>query len=73
MLNELLALPDGLEVVVAVESLPATVQVTEPVQGASFADLPCFGMWRDREDMADAEMWVRRQRDQWALRVSRQD
>jgi hypothetical protein len=33
-----------------------------PAQGAAaqFADDPLFGMWRDRDDMADVEAYIRR-------------
>ena len=28
-------------------------------------DLPFFGMWVDRADMADSSKWVRQKREQW--------
>lgn len=33
-----------------------------PGQAEEFADLPLFGMWRDREDMADVAGYVRKLR-----------
>lgn len=33
---------------------------TADAQGAAFADDPLFGMWRDREDMADVAGYIRR-------------
>ena len=35
---------------------PASVES----DAAQFADDPLFGMWRDREDMADVEAYIRR-------------
>jgi hypothetical protein len=31
-------------------------------------DLPFFGMWKDRTDMADSSKWVREKREQWHTR-----
>ena len=40
-----------------------TVRIEEEAPGsAEFADDPLFGMWRDREDMADVASYVRRLR-----------
>lgn len=42
-----------------------TVRIEEEAQPAlaeSFADDPLFGMWRDREDMADVAAYVRKLR-----------
>ena len=42
-----------------------TVRIEEEAQTAlaeSFADDPLFGMWRDREDMADVAAYVRKLR-----------
>jgi hypothetical protein len=45
-----------------------TVRIEAEPQGAeAFGDDPLFGMWRDREDMADVAAYVRR------LRASRFD
>jgi len=48
-------------VTVRIEEEPQAVQV----QAEDFANDPLFGMWRDREDMADVAGYVR------GLRVSR--
>jgi hypothetical protein len=42
-----------------------TVRIEQESQGAAaepFADDPLFGMWRDREDMADVAAYVRKLR-----------
>jgi hypothetical protein len=46
-------------------AMPADAHVTvrieaEAAQAAAFSDDPLFGMWRDREDMADVAAYVRR-------------
>ena len=46
-------------------AMPADAHVTvrieaEAAQAAAFSDDPLFGMWRDREDMADVATYVRR-------------
>ena len=35
--------------------------------------LPFFGMWADREDMADSAKWVRKEREKWSSRLSGTD
>jgi len=49
-----LALPDGSEVMVQIELPASDLLSTASTSGdsADFAQLPCFGMWKDREDMA---------------------
>ena len=44
-----------------------------PEEPRSLADLECFGMWADREEMEDSAAWVRRQREQWHLRAAPRD
>ena len=40
-----------------------TVRIEEePLVAEAFADDPLFGMWRDREDMADVAGYVRKLR-----------
>jgi hypothetical protein len=34
---------------------------------------PAIGMWADREDMADSVAWVRREREQWNKRLTREE
>ena len=45
-------------------SATVTVRIEEEVQAAPAAEFttddPAFGMWRDREDMADAAAYVRK-------------
>jgi hypothetical protein len=31
--------------------------------------LPFYGMWADREDMADSTTWVRKERERWSGRL----
>ena len=70
VLSRPLALPDGTDVVVRIEPVapPQPVVFSEE----EFSSLPFFGMWVDREDMADAAAWVRRERERWQERVARQ-
>ena len=35
------------------------------------SSLPFFGMWADREDMADSTAWVRKERERWSERSAR--
>lgn len=42
---------------VAVDVFEAWLGEERPVE--RFGDLPMCGMWKDREDMADPEAWVR--------------
>jgi hypothetical protein len=47
-------------------AMPADAHVTVRIEAeaaqaaAAFSDDPLFGMWRDREDMADVAAYVRR-------------
>jgi hypothetical protein len=71
-LDEPLTLPDGTEVRVRIE--PIEQQPTSiTLSPEELLRLPFFGMWADREEMADSVAWVRRMRDQWEQRVTRQD
>jgi hypothetical protein len=45
--------------------IPADAHVTVRIEaeaeaGAAFSDDPLFGMWRDRQDMADVAAYIRR-------------
>jgi hypothetical protein len=64
-----LPLPEGSDVIVHIEPAPAIT----PGSGEELAALPFFGMAADRDDMADSESWVRRNRESWHQRASRQD
>jgi hypothetical protein len=72
VLDEPVTLPDGTEVRVRIEPVGQ-----QPASGAltpeELTRLPFFGMWADREEMADSVAWVRRMRDQWQQRGARQD
>lgn len=64
-------LPEGTEVTVRIEMSGADTPAA--IANGNFTSLPFFGMWADREDMADSAQWVRREREQWQKRTSRQD
>jgi hypothetical protein len=64
VLDSPLALPDGTEVRVRVEPVPLE-NAPPPQEPEEFTRLPFFGMWADREEMADSAEWVQRMRDQW--------
>ena len=63
---EPLPLPDGMEVVVHID-------VEEKIAPDAFLKLPFFGMYADRKDMEDSVAWVRKERERWQQRATRQD
>ena len=71
VLSKPLSLPEGTEVRVQIEPVdPVVVSDTDSQDKGSdesedFANLPCFGMWADREDMRDSVAWMRKQREKW--------
>lgn len=69
--SEPLRLPEGAEVMVSIETLSVADPIIEPATDEDFASV--FGMWADREDMADSAAYVRRSRQQWQQRALRQD
>jgi hypothetical protein len=77
ILSNPLLLPEGTEVRVKIEPVdPVPVnkddgQNTDSNESEDFANLPCFGMWADREDMRDSVAWVRKQREKWKERITR--
>ena len=77
VLSKPLSLPEGTEVRVRIEPVdPVPVdkddsQNTNSDESEDFANLPCFGMWADREDMRDSVAWVRKQREKWLERITR--
>ena len=77
VLSNRLSLPEGTEVRVKIEPVdPVPVnkddsQNTDSNESEDFANLPCFGMWADREDMRDSVAWVRKQREKWKERITR--
>ena len=68
VLSKPLSLPEGTEVRIQIEPVdPAAVgeddsQNKDSNESEDFANLPCFGMWADREDTRDSVAWVRKQR-----------
>jgi len=66
-----LKLPEGVEVVVRIETLIEDLRDGDSITDADFASLPFFGMWADREEISDSVDWVRRGREQWRERISR--
>ena len=69
VLSKPLALPEGTEVRVQIEPVSAAAvsddenQDKDSNESEDFSNLPCFGMWADREDMSDSVAWVRKQRE----------
>jgi hypothetical protein len=45
----------------------------ERVRKVPLEEDPAIGMWADREDMKDSATWVRRQREQWSERLTREE
>ena len=48
-------------------------QQAEPPPDEEFEQLPFFGMHADREDMEDSVAWVRRERERWHERLTREE
>ena len=77
VLSRPLSLPEGTEVRVQIEPVdPAAVsgddsQDKDSNESEDFANLPCFGMWADREDMRDSVAWLRKEREKWQQRFTR--
>ena len=75
-LSKPLSLPEGTEVRVQIEPVdPAIVsdddsQDKDSDESEDFANLPCFGMWADREDMRDSVAWLRKEREKWKERLT---
>lgn len=77
VLSKPLSLPEGTEVRIQIEPVdPAAVgeddsQNKDSNESEDFANLPCFGMWADREDMRDSVAWLRKEREKWQQRLTR--
>lgn len=67
-----LGYPDGTEVYVRVETVE-DVERSQSSAGEAFSDLPFFGMWAARTEMADSSTWVREERAKWQTRSDQQD
>ncbi len=68
-----LSLPEGTEVVVQIRPFVSTTTPIDSVDTEQFRSLPFFGMWAHREDMQDSVAWVRKEREKWQQRATRQD
>ena len=77
VLSKPLSLPEGTEVRIQIEPVGSAAvsdgenQEKDSNESEDFANLPCFGMWADREDMRDSVAWVRKQREKWQERITR--
>jgi hypothetical protein len=56
ILADALPLPEDTEVMVLIDPISPSGAM-ENVDARSFASLPCFGKWKDREDMFDSTTW----------------
>jgi hypothetical protein len=72
VLADALPLPEDTEVMVQIDPIPPS-SAMENVDARSFASLPCFGMWKDREDMLDSTTWVSKERQKWLRRADHPD
>ncbi len=72
-LAEPLELPDGTEIEISVSPVEPAEATGTTGQEIDLRNEPLFGMWADREDMADSVEWVRRQREQWHKRFEPRD
>lgn len=76
-LSKPISLPEGTEVRVQIEPVDLTFisrddsQDTDSDESEDFINLPCFGMWADREDMRDSVAWLREEREKWQQRLTR--
>ena len=79
VLSKPLSLPEGTEVRVQIERVDSAIasdddsQDKDSDESEDFANLPCFGMWADREDMRDSVAWLRKEREKWQQRFSRSE
>lgn len=63
VLSKPLPLPEGTEVSVRIEPVSGKEKPANGPKEEPIASTPFFGMWADREDMADSAAWVRRERE----------
>lgn len=77
VLSKPLSLPEGTEIRVQIELVDLTSvngndnQNTDSEESEDFANLSCFGMWADREDMRDSVAWLHKEREKWQQRLTR--
>ena len=64
VLTKPISLPEGTRVRIQIELIDTDDdnQNTVSDEHEDFRELPCFGMWADREDMRDSVAWVRKHR-----------
>lgn len=48
---------------------PEAAKTDPPPRKRSIKDSPLFGMWADREDMADPRAWIEKQREERRKRL----
>ena len=53
------------------DSLLLQKKITDEKPKRRLRDHEAFGIWADRDDMADSLEWVRKQRESWKSRLSR--
>ncbi|MEW6237772.1 MAG: hypothetical protein AB1656_20490 [Candidatus Omnitrophota bacterium] len=73
ILTEPLPLPEGAEVIIRIELANADRPDKPTLSLEEFKQLPCWGMWKDREDMANSEEWIRKERERWNQRLTKKD
>jgi len=71
LLDDPLDAPEGLKVLVRIESAEPSAQPNLDV--SDFTSLPFFGMWADRVGIQDSAEWVHERRETWGERKDRQD
>ena len=66
VLSKPLPLPEGTEVRIQIEPIsPNDSTSTATDESGDFTNLPCFGMWADREEMRDSVAWLKKEREKW--------
>ena len=64
VLSKPLSLPEGTEIRIQIEPIdPHDSTSTEAGEAGAFTNLPCFGMWADREEMRDSVAWLQKERE----------
>ena len=72
ILTEPLSLPEGTEVIMQIEPIAASKEEKRETLD-EFMQQPWFGMWKYRDDMADSSEWVKKEREQWNQRITKED
>jgi predicted DNA-binding antitoxin AbrB/MazE fold protein len=71
VLSKPLSLPEGTEVRIQIEPIASNDGTrTDTSESNEFANLPCFGMWAEREEMRDSVAWVKKEREKWKQRYT---